>query len=427
MTYVKKSHTKAYLALLLAIILIVAAGATAWAVLSVPKPPTVGVKAGDTFTYGIKGMVNLFAEDAVPTEGFDNYNQTDYFKVTVTDVTGTNVTTHSVWRFLNGTELTYDENFDVTTGKEGLVFWAIYPADLNIGDLLRPNGYDETTVNNTYSRTYTSGGFEVPGPYPTFINAIGNGIIYTVTSEHTFQTPIYKGALARAINATDGSEIWTLSAATGEFIGESYAIADGYSVFFNSYDARIYSVGKGPSQTSVMVGPKSSTFGGAVVIEGTVTDISAGTNQNEPAMRFPDGVPVSSDKSMKDWMGYVYQQQPIPSNFTGVDITLSVMDANGNYRTIGTATTDETGYYSYVWTPDISGKYQLYASFAGTNGYWPSNKQTTFNIVDVAATPEPEPTQPPSAADTYFMPAFAGLFAAIIVVIVLVLLLMRKK
>jgi len=183
MTYVKKSHTKAYLALLLAIILIVAAGATAWAVLSVPKPPTVGVKAGDTFTYGIKGMVNLFAEDAVPTEGFDNFNQTDYFKVTVTDVTGTNVTTHSVWRFLNGTELTYDENFDVTTGKEGLVFWAIYPADLNIGDLLRPNGYDETTVNNTYSRTYTSGDRQtnfwfINNPFQDVTDATGATLMY---------------------------------------------------------------------------------------------------------------------------------------------------------------------------------------------------------------------------------------------------------
>ncbi len=307
----------------------------------------------------------------------------------------------------------------------GKIYSSAYAGVLHCYDMA--TGEVLWTYGNGGPGNSTSSGFEVPGPYPTFINAIGNGIIYTVTSEHTFQTPIYKGALARAINATDGSEIWTLSAATGEFIGESYAIADGYSVFFNSYDARIYSVGKGPSQTSVMVGPKSSTFGGAVVIEGTVTDISAGTNQNEQAMRFPDGVPVASDKSMKDWMGYVYQQQPIPTNFTGVEVTLSVVDANGNYRTIGTATTDETGYYSFVWTPDISGKYQLYASFSGTNGYWPSNRQTTFNIVDPAATPAPEPTQPPSVADMYFMPAFAGLFAAIIVVIVLVLILMRKK
>ena len=67
--------------------------------------------------------------------------------------------------------------------------------------------------------TQHNSGFEVPGPYPTFIEAIGNGIVYLVTSEHTFETPIYKGALARAVNATDGTELWTISAATGEFAG----------------------------------------------------------------------------------------------------------------------------------------------------------------------------------------------------------------
>ncbi len=167
----------------------------------------------------------------------------------------------------------------------GKIYSSAYAGVLHCYDMA--TGEVLWTYGNGGEGNTTASGFEVPGPYPTFINAIGNGIIYLVTSEHTFETPIYKGALARAINATDGSEIWTLSAATGEFVGESYAIADGYSVFFNSYDARIYSLGKGPSQTSVMVGPKSSTFGGAVVIEGTVTDISAGINQNEQAAQVP--------------------------------------------------------------------------------------------------------------------------------------------
>ena len=64
-----------------------------------------------------------------------------------------------------------------------------------------------------------------------------------------------------------------------------------------------------------------------------------------------NGVPVSSDASMKDWMGYVYQQQACPTNFTGVEVTINVVDANGNYRTIGTTTTDASGYYSYVMVP----------------------------------------------------------------------------
>ena len=59
---------------------------------------------------------------------------------------------------------------------------------------------------------------------------MGNGIIYTVASEHTINTPIYKGALERAVNATTGAEIWTISGYTGEFSAMSYAMADGYNM-----------------------------------------------------------------------------------------------------------------------------------------------------------------------------------------------------
>ena len=98
----------------------------------------------------------------------------------------------------------------------------------------------------------TNAGVETPfGNYPTFVNAIGSGVIYTVTTEHTEETPIFKGAVARAINATTGAQIWTLSDYTGEFLTSSYAMADGYSIMFNSYDNEIYIVGKGPSSTTV--------------------------------------------------------------------------------------------------------------------------------------------------------------------------------
>ena len=148
-----------------------------------------------------------------------------------------------------------------------------------------------------------------------------------------------------------------------------------------------------------------SNSGHSLIISGTVMDASAGTKQDEQAARFANGVPVASDASMKDWMGYVYQQKPLPTNFTGVEVTLSVVDANGNYRTIGTTTTDYTGQYSYQWTPDIAGKYTVIATFAGTNGYWPSSATTAFAVDPAAATATPQPTQPPSIADLYFIPS----------------------
>ena len=125
-----------------------------------------------------------------------------------------------------------------------------------------------------------------------------------------------------------------------------FAIADGYMAYLNLYDKQIYVVGKGPSATTVSASPKVSTYGSSVVIEGTITDISAGTKQNEQAARFPNGVPAVSDASQSAWMEYVYMQKPRPMDTTGVPITLSVVDSNGNYSDIGTTTSDADGFFA---------------------------------------------------------------------------------
>jgi len=291
--------------------------------------------------------------------------------------------------------------------------------------------YDDTngnllwTYGNGGAGNSTYAGLETPfGEYPTFIQAIGNGVVYLVTTEHTIETPIFKGALIRAINATTGAEIWTLSDYTGEFGAMSFAMADGYATFFNGYDNQIYSVGRGPSQTTV----EAQAFGSQIVIRGTVTDIAAATKETQVAGNFPNGVPVASDASMKDWMGYVYQQQPCPTNFTGVPVDIYVLDANGNYRSIGTATTDASGMYTLTWKPDIPGNFKVYAQFEGTNGYYPSSSETSFAVDQPQATSTPTPAAPQSAADLYFIPAIAGLFALVIIVLVmLAVILMRKR
>ena len=57
---------------------------------------------------------------------------------------------------------------------------------------------------------------------------------------------------------------------------------------------------------------------------------------------------------MTDWMEYLYMQQAKPTDAVGVPVVLSVVDANGNYREIGTTTTSE-GFFSFSWKPDIEG------------------------------------------------------------------------
>ncbi len=120
-------------------------------------------------------------------------------------------------------------------------------------------------------------------------------------------------------------------------------------------------------------------------------------------------------------------QKGRPSNTTGVPITLSVVDANGNFREIGTTTSND-GFFSLNWKPDIAGAYTVYASFTGSESYYPTHAVTAF-AVDPAH-PTEAPTATPnndSAADLYFVPAIAGLFVAIIVVGLLTILVLRKR
>jgi hypothetical protein len=296
----------------------------------------------------------------------------------------------------------------------------LYCYDMKTGDLVFTYG-NGGTGNNTNS------GFEVPGPYPTFLNAIGNDVVYLLTSEHTVETPIYKGAVMRAVNATDGTELWTLSNDNNEFAASSFGIADGFLTTFNGYDNQIYSIGRGPSSITVSAPDIAVPIETPIVIKGAVTDVSSGTQQNEQAARFPNGVPVSSDASMGEWMAYVYQQQAKPDNFTGVTVNLSVLDSNNNLRPIGQATTDSSGTYTYTWLPDIPGDYKVYATFAGTNGYWPSTAEESFNVMQAHPTASPSPTPATPMTDTYILGSTIAVIIAIAIVGALIVLMVRKR
>ena len=299
----------------------------------------------------------------------------------------------------------------------------VYCYDTKTGNIL-------WTYGNGGEGNNTGSGVETPfANYPTFVQAIGGDVVYLVTTEHTPESPLFKGGVSSAINATTGKQIWAISDYTGEFEYFSYAAADGYNTWFNGYDSSIYVVGQGPSQTIVTAPNSGLTFGQSVVISGTVTDISAGTKQAEQAADFPNGVPCSSDASMQQWMQYVYQQQPEPTNFTGVSVAISVHDSNGNTRVIGTTTTNANGMYTLTWTPDIPGNYTVTATFCGNNGYYPSSDTTSFNVMQQAATHPPEATPASNAATA--SEVTIGFAAAIIVIVIAIavvgMLLIRKK
>jgi hypothetical protein len=286
------------------------------------------------------------------------------------------------------------------------------------------------TYGNGGEGNSTYGGLNVfYGDYPTQIQSIANGVVYLATNEHTMPNPFYKGCTYRAINASTGEEIWQLSGYPSEWSspGSAWATADGFIACMNGLDNNIYSIGRGPSATTVSAPHAGLSFEVPLVISGSVMDISAGTKQTTQAADFPNGVPVSSDRSMKDWMGYVYQQKPLPTNFTGVDVTLDVLDSNGNYRSIGTATTDATGTYRLTWTPDIPGDFTVIATFDGTNGYWPSYAEDGFTVMEAPMTTPVATAAPASMADLYFLPVSIFMIVAILVLAALLAVQMLRK
>jgi hypothetical protein len=283
------------------------------------------------------------------------------------------------------------------------------------------------TYGNGDSGNNTSVGLAAPWPnWPMQVFAIADGKVYLLTGEHSANSPLYKGPEVRCIDAFTGKEIWTVMGYGGYRTRTGIAIADGFFVYYNLYDSQIYCFGKGPSAITVDAPNIAATEGSSIVIRGYVTDIAAGTKQKEQSARFPNGVPVVSDKSMSQWMEYVYMQKPRPTDATGVPVTISIVDANGNYREIGNATTSD-GFFSLNWKPDIPGQYTVYASFGGSESYWPAHAMTSFAVDPAAATPTPTQVPLQGVADLYFIPAVAGLFVFIAIVAVVLILLQRKR
>jgi hypothetical protein len=256
------------------------------------------------------------------------------------------------------------------------------------------------------------------------ISFIADGKIYLQNHEHSGNDPLPQDCPFVCLNATTGDVIWRLPL---RMTSGSAILGDGIMMVFNEYEDRAYAFGKGPSAMTVTAPDLSTALGQSVTIKGMVTDISPGTAQYALTARFPNGIPVVSDTSMSQWMEYVYMQYPRPTNATGVDVTLSVLDANNNSRVIGTTTSDSYGFFSFQWTPDILGKYTVTASFAGSNSYYPSQTETAFSVAETAPTATPNANPVQSASDMYFVPAVAGIIVAIAIGFAITILVLRKR
>jgi outer membrane protein assembly factor BamB len=255
---------------------------------------------------------------------------------------------------------------------------------------------------------------------------ITDGKVYVGSSEHSANQPLPRGAPFICVNATTGDLIWR---ANGLFRQSTWGgdaiIGDSVIATMDTFDQRVYGIGKGPSATTVEAPMTATTIGDSVVIRGTVTDVSPGVKDSALTLRFPNGVPTVSDESMSDWMLYVYKQFPRPTNATGVEVTLDAYDPNGNFVHLGTATSDTSGFYSYAWTtPPVPGEYRIIATFGGSGAYYASYAETALYVQEAA--PATPPPQYPVPAD-YTLTIIGTGIAIIIVVAIATILILRKR
>jgi hypothetical protein len=148
---------KVYFAIILLVVIIAASIAIIYATQIPDQPITVGLNVGDTFTYNLKGTSSLGLGATLPGY-FNQYNDTDYYKVTITNVNASEVTITTEWKFLNGTQINGQQVIDLSTGSKSDPdgFWAVYAANLKVNDLLRPKGFDGVKVNMTDTQTYAT-------------------------------------------------------------------------------------------------------------------------------------------------------------------------------------------------------------------------------------------------------------------------------
>jgi len=276
--------------------------------------------------------------------------------------------------------------------------------------------------------TYFAGSSGVDTPfesYPIFgYNTQSMADNKLFLTEGIMYTPPMHPSYRLAINCTDGTLVWKILQYACTCVGP---IGDGYLISWNSFDNQIYSFGKGPSAMTVAASPAVSVDGDSVLVTGTVIDKSGGTKQDVITTRFPDGLPAMSDADQEAWMEYAYMQQVRPANATGVEVSISVLDPNGNVYEVGTTTSDDMGFYKLAFTPEVPGEYSIYATFSGSESYYGSNAETAINVESApAATPAPTPTPAPMT-DTYVLGIGAGAIIAIVIIGLVIILMLRKR
>lgn len=296
-----------------------------------------------------------------------------------------------------------------------------YESDFVLNGILYNAGFDGmvhafNVENGQLLWTFYTGDAGSITPYGTWpiYNGftIADGKLFATTGDHgNGAQPLYQGEGLYVMDAAKGTSIWNL---TGWFCQP--AIADGIMVSQNLYDNQIYAFGRGPTATTITAPSIAIPLGNSLEITGTVTDQSPGAAK---------GAACVSEQDMEQWMEYLFEQQPLSGHPTGVPVTISVVEPNGNTQTIGTVTSDgANGLYHMMWTPTVSGEYTIVASFGGSTSYYGSYAQTAIGVSP--STQQASSTTPSTTMDI-ILAAVAIIIVIIVVAIVAIVLSRRRK
>ncbi len=249
---------------------------------------------------------------------------------------------------------------------------------------------------------------------------IADGKVYVCNDEHTASQPATRGWGLVCLDVRTGQKLWKIS---GTRMSPGPA-ADGYMVTSSSYDGYMYVLGKGKSKTTVTAPLTTVPKGDAVVIQGTVMDMS-------PAS--PD-TPCIGDAYMDTWMDYLHMQMPVDGlyhNVTvkGVDVLLVATDSSGTATSIGTVTSDSSGTFAKAWTPPNEGLYTITAIFSGSGSYGSSTATTNVNVGPAPQTGGTSGGGTGGQAQIDYTWTILGSAIAIIIVVLIVgaLIMMRRK
>jgi len=174
------------------------------------------------------------------------YNQTEWVRMEITQVSGTNVTIQMVQHFKNGSDETSSGWVDVDTGDGVNVTSMLISANLNENDAMYTLGYEGWFINETITRIYPDGARET--------NHINSTIAYNYTIPPDIEVDYFYSM----------NFYW--DRATGIMVEDSFEVRNQTGEYLTAW-SMVFKI----TESSVWVIPEFSTWLAWLAVIGTAT------------------------------------------------------------------------------------------------------------------------------------------------------------